>query len=327
MSARLIRCMLGALLACAITASAHAQDWPRRPITILVPFDTGGSVDRLARGLATYLPKQLGKPVTVVDRPGAGGQVGTTWFLQQPDDGYTLMVTPATPYLPVDILVTGAKYKMSDFTFVNAQWSDYTLLAVPKDRPYKTLGDLIDAIKAAPGKLSVSVTFGSVGHVTTAVLLQTLGLPPNAVRIVTFDGGGATRTALAGGQVDFSIEQAEGAETIKDLIRPLAVFLDHRVEMFDAPPVNEALQPYHVTVPILSGSIRTLVTPAGFRAKHPQDFDRLVEAYHKTLEDPEFKAWLAANRMGDDWTGPDKATEIVNANFEVMRRYQSLLKH
>jgi tripartite-type tricarboxylate transporter receptor subunit TctC len=171
------------------------------------------------------------------------------------------------------------------------------------------------------------VTFGSVGHITTAVLMQALGLPADAVRLVTFDGGGATRTALAGGQVDFSIEQAEGAETIKELIRPLAVFLDHRVDMFDAPPVNEALKPFNVTIPILNGSIRTLVAPAGFKVKHPEDFNRLVEAYRRTLQDPEFQTWLKANKMGDDWTGPDKATEMVTTNFEVMRQFQSLLKN
>jgi tripartite-type tricarboxylate transporter receptor subunit TctC len=237
------------------------------------------------------------------------------------------MVTPAMPYLPVNILVTGAKYTLDDFAFINAQWTDYTLLAVPNDKPYRTLGDLIDAIKANPGKISVSVTFGSVGQVTTMALLEALGLPSDAVRVVTFDGGGATRMALAGGQVDFSIEQAEGAETIKTLIRPLAVFLDRRVDMFDAPPINEALQRYHVTVPIISGSIRTLVAPEAFRTGHPRDFATLVAAYQKTLDMPEFKAWLATNRMGDDWVGPGRTHELMQANFEALRKYQRFLKN
>jgi putative tricarboxylic transport membrane protein len=182
------------------------QTWPRRPLTILVPFDVGGSADRLARGFAQFMPAALGQPITVVDRAGAGGQIGTTWFLQQPSDGYTVMLTPASPFLPVNILVTGAKYTLDDFTFVNAQWTDYTVLVAPKDRPYKTAKDLIDVIKANPGKLSASTDFGSVGHLTTIALLDALGLGPKAVRIVTFDGAGAMRSALAGGQVDFSVE-------------------------------------------------------------------------------------------------------------------------
>ena len=73
-------------------------------------------------------------------------------------------------------------------------------------------------------------------------MLDALGLPPTAIRIVTFDGAGAMRTALAGGQVDFNIGQAEGADVIRDFIRPLAVFLDHRVPEYDAPPINEVLK-------------------------------------------------------------------------------------
>jgi tripartite-type tricarboxylate transporter receptor subunit TctC len=235
------RFFLFVTLFAALVGSATAQEWPKRPITILVPFDVGGSVDRLARGFAEFMPQTLGQPITVVDRVGAGGQIGTTWFLHQPDDGYTVMLTPATPFLPINILVTGARYTLDDFTFVNAQWIDYTVLFTPKDRPFKTTADLIDAIKASPGKLSAGVSFGSVGHLTTLALIKAIGLGPDAVRVVTFDGAGALRTALAGGQVDFSIDQGEGTETIVEFVRPLAVFLDHRVPLFDAPPINEVL--------------------------------------------------------------------------------------
>jgi putative tricarboxylic transport membrane protein len=157
-----IRNLAGLLVLLAACLPASAQDWPRRPVTLLVPFDAGGSVDRLARGLTQFMPKALGQPMTVVDRVGAGGQIGTTWFLQQPDDGYTLMVTPATPFIPVNILVTGAKYSLDDFTFINGQWTDFTLLVTPKDRPFHSAHDLLDAIKANPGKLSAGIDFGSV---------------------------------------------------------------------------------------------------------------------------------------------------------------------
>ena len=305
---------------------ARAADWPARPITIVVPFDVGGSVDRLARGIANYLPKELGQPVTVIDQPGAGGQIGTTWLLRQPDDGYSLMVTPAIPYLAVNILITKARYKLSDFAFVNAQWTDFQFLAVAKDRPYKTVAELVNAIKARPGQLTVGVTFGSQGHFAILALMDALKLPANALRIVMFDGGGSLRTALLGGQVDFSIVQAEGSDSIKSLIHPLAVYLDHRVDEFDAPPINEALQPFGITVPLLTGSIRTLVAPAGFKAKHPAEFAKLTEAYRRTLANPEFQAWLKSNSMGDDWLGPAATTSMIETNFATLKKYQGLLK-
>lgn len=221
--------------------------------------------------------------------------------------------------------MTHARYTLKDFAFVNAQWSDFNVLAVPKGSRYATLAALIDAIKASPGKLTAAVTFGSVGHITTLALMKALDLPDHAVRLVTFDGGGGTRTALAGGQVDFSIEEGQGSVTVKDLIRPLAVFLDHRSPLFDAPPVNEALAPFKVSVPIISGSVRTLAAQAAFKHDHPDEFARLVEAYRKTLALPEFRTWLAANQMGDDWLGPDQTTALVQTNFDVLEKYKSLL--
>ena len=315
-----------AALAAAKVRSATPA-WPRRPVTIVVPFDAGGSADRLARGFAQYMPRYLGQPLTVVDRAGASGMIGTSWLLQQPADGYTVMFTPATPFIPINILVTNARYRLEDFTFVNAQWTDYTVLIVAKNRPWKTAAELIDAIRASPGKISTGVDFGSVGHISTVALLQALGLKNNAVRFVTFDGAGAMRTALAGGQVDFNIGQAEGAEVIRDFVRPLAVFLDHRSpDHPDAPPINEVLKPYGASVPLIDGSVRTFVFPAAFKAKHPEDYARFVAAYRATLAAPEFQQFLKANRMGGDWVGEERTTQIVRANFEGLKKYKDLLK-
>jgi putative tricarboxylic transport membrane protein len=305
---------------------APAQTWPRRPLTILVPFDAGGSADRLARGFAQFMPKYLGQPMTVVDRAGAGGMIGTTWFLQQPADGYTVMLTPATPFIPTSILVTKAHYTLDDFTFVNAQWTDYTVLIVAKDRPWKTAAELIDAIRTNPGKISTAVDFGSVGHITTLALLQSLGLKPNALRFVTFDGAGAMRTALAGGQVDFNIGQAEGAEVIREFVRPLAVFLDHRVPEYNVPPINEVLKAYHATVPLLDGSVRTFVFPAAFKAKHADEYSKFVSAYRATLNAPDFVKWLHDNQMGGNWVGEERTAQIVRANYEALKKYKDLIQ-
>ena len=308
------------------TLPVKAQAWPQRPLTILVPFDVGGSADRMARGFAQYMPKYLGQPITVVDRAGAGGLIGTTWFLQQPADGYTVMLTPATPFIPVNILVTKAKFTLDDFTFVNAQWTDYTVLLVPKDRPWRTAAELIDAIRANPGKISTGVDFGSVGHITTIALLDALGLTPSALRIVTFDGAGAMRTALAGGQVDFNIGQAEGAQVIRDFVRPLAVFLDHRIPEYDAPPINEVLKGYQTSVPLISGSVRSFVFPAAFKAKHPNDYAKFVTAYRATLEAPDFRQWLHDNQMGGDWVGEERTIDVIRANFDALKQYKDLIK-
>jgi tripartite-type tricarboxylate transporter receptor subunit TctC len=308
------------------TVPAAAQAWPRRPVTIVVPFDVGGSADRLARGFAQYMPKYLGQPMTVVDRAGASGMIGTTWMLQQPADGYTVMLTPATPFIPINILVTKAHYTLDDFTFVNAQWTDFTALLVQKDRPWRTAAELIDAIKANPGKISTGVDFGSAGHISTLALLSALGLPPSALRFVTFDGSGAMHAALAGGQIDFYISQAEAAEVIRPFVRTLAVFVDHPMPGYDVPMINDVLKAYHTSVPIIPGSVRTFVLPAAFKTKHPADYARFVAAYRATLDSPEFKKWLGDNKMAGDWVGEQRTTELIRTSFEALKKYQDLLK-
>ncbi len=320
------RDLLAAGMASMAVLPAQADAWPRRPVTILVPFDAGGTADRLARGFAQFMPKYLGQPMSVVDRAGAAGMIGTSWLLQQPADGHTVMLTPATPFIPVNILVTNARYTLDSFTFVNAQWTDFTVLLVPKDRPWKTAAELIDAIRANPGKISTGVDFGSVGHITTIALLDALGLGPSAVRIVTFDGSGAMRTALAGGQVDFNIGQGEGAAFIRDFVRPLAVFLEHRHPDYDAPVINDVLAGYKTSVPLINGSVRSFVFPAAFKAKHPEDYAKFVAAYRATLDDPAFRKWLKDNQMAGDWVGEERTTEIIRANFEALKKYKDLIK-
>jgi putative tricarboxylic transport membrane protein len=125
--------------------------------------------------------------------------------------------------------------------------------------------------------------------------------------------------------VDFSIVQAEGSETIADFVRPLAVYLKDRRPDFDAPPINEALKPLGLEVPVLSGSVRTLIAPAAFKAKHPADYQTLVAAYRKALEKPEFQAWLKQNQMAGDWIGEERTTEIIRTSFEILKKYKELL--
>jgi putative tricarboxylic transport membrane protein len=302
------------------------QNWPRRPVTIVVPFDVGGSADRLARGFAQHMPKFLGQPMTVVDRAGASGLIGTNWLLQQPADGYTVMFSPAAPYIPINIIIAKARYTLDDFTFVNAQWVDYSALLVAKDRPWKTAGELINAIRANPGKISTGVDFGSVGHIETLALLECLGMKPNAIRFVTFDGSGAMHAALAGGQLDFYVGQSEANMVIKDYTRPLAVFLDHPALGVEAPPINDVLKVYNTTVPIIAGSARTFVFPAPFKVKHPLAYIKFVKAYRSTLDSPEFKKFLHDNRMAGDWVGEQQTTQIIREDFESLKRYQRLLK-
>lgn len=322
------RFTIGALAAPALVAagSARAQAWPTRPITLVVNSDVGGSIDRTTRGLAQHMTKYIGQPVTVVNRPGAGSALGAMHVLNQPDDGYTLLAAALAPYLSTAIIVGRAQFRLEDFAFINAHWSDWDVIAVHKDRSYNDLPSLLTAIRDNPRRIRASVVQGSSGHVTTLMLLDRMNIPKENLNLVTYAGGGAARTAIAGGQVDFIIIAGDGSEGIRDFVRPLAVVREDRSPVWDAPVLGEALKPLDVTVPLLSGSMRGLAARASFRQRHPDRWARVVDAYKATIEDAEFSAWARQNRMGTDWIGPERTTEALMATHDIIGRYAEVMR-
>lgn len=322
----LLALAVGGVAAAALPGRAGAQDtsWPERPITFVCGFGPGGSADRTARALAQFLGPEIGRPVTVVNRPGAGGQAAAAYVLAQPDDGYTILATSISPYLQNSIINTRAPYKLEDFAFINGQWSDWDLIAVNNKVQIGSLAELMTSIKENPGRHSVSVVPSSAGQITVHILLDALQIPTRNLRIVTYDSGGAARAAAAGGQVDFTVLGGEGTEAIRDMVRPLAVVNDTRVEGWDAPPLNEALKPLGVEVPVLSGSIRGLAAKASFKTQHPDRWAKLISAYERTLQNPEARQHFKANGIGADWLGPERTTEIMQRTYDILARYKDV---
>src|SRR5687768_17911550 len=119
---------LGAAVFAGLSMSGAAQaqdDYPSRPINVVVPFATGGYNDRLSRAFAPYLEKELGQPLVIVNKQGAGTQLGHTYTLQQKNDGYTILCTSASPYIPLTVLLQNAPYKNEDFHMINLPSRDY----------------------------------------------------------------------------------------------------------------------------------------------------------------------------------------------------------
>src|SRR3546814_9942994 len=96
-------------------------------------------------------------PLTIVNRGGAGALLGHTYFMQQPDDGYTILCTSAAPYMPLNILIQDASFKLEDFHMINLPSQDYTLMAAAADGDLKSVKDVIDQLKADAGSLSIGI--------------------------------------------------------------------------------------------------------------------------------------------------------------------------
>jgi tripartite-type tricarboxylate transporter receptor subunit TctC len=308
------------------TGPANAQAYPSRPIRIVVPSGPGGDLDRLGRGLATYMSKELGQPILVDDRPGGGNMIGLKFFLQQPADGYTFLLTASYPYIATNIYLMKAGFTLDDFDFINSLWEDSTAIYVNKDKPWKTLPALIDAIKANPGEISASVTYTSAGQIGLLALEDALKLPLTSVRMVTFDSGGDTRNAVIGGSVDITSFQVDGMATAGDRVVPLGIFENTPTAGFQGPTVNDSLKAYNASVPTIKGSIRTFIGHPEFKKNFPDRYEIVVSALKRTIERPDFQDFIKSQAMQASWRGPDISKSEIYENTAVWEKYLYLLK-
>lgn len=183
-SAMLMRtCSLGLATAFIMSASAaFAQGWPGKPVKLLVPFGPGSGTDTIARVVADGLSENLKVPVIVENREGAGGLVGTKASMTMPADGYTV-VAISNAFLIAPQLFKVAPYDATrDFTALSKVAAMPMTIVVGASSPYKTMKDLIDYIRANPGKASFATSGkGAQSHLEIEYIKQQLGL--NAVDI------------------------------------------------------------------------------------------------------------------------------------------------
>ncbi len=303
------------------------DNYPNKPINFVVGFGVGGSADRMTRSMSSFIGDELGEPIKVVNKKGAGTQIAANYILNRPGDGYTVFSSAFAPYLANTILKGNAGYTIDDFTYINFQWFDFDLIAVNKDTEFTSLEQLLTKIRNEPKAVRASVVQGSAGHLMVRLLLDVNNIPQENLALVTYSSGGKARSAVAGGQVDFIVISAQGSEGVREFLRPLAVVREERSDKWDAPAVNEALQPLKTTVPILPGSMRGFAVSTEFKQKHPERFEKLTMAMQNTLARKDVQKFLRRSEIGGVWVGPEKSTELMNQNFEIFKKYSHLMKN
>jgi tripartite-type tricarboxylate transporter receptor subunit TctC len=305
----------------------RASTYPDRPITILVPFATGGYNDRYARAMAPFLQKHIGQPVVVTNRPGGGTVLGNTFYLQQPDDGHMVMVHSAGPYIPLSILTRNATYKVEDFWMINLPSRDFTLAATATGKPFTTIEAVLEALKRDPRSVSIGVQPASADLINLALLLQAHGIDRNRVRIVTYDGGGPARTATAGGHVDVGFVGGEGFLPIRERIRSLLVFSDEKVEEYpDAPLLPDHARAHNFAPRSVDGSQRGFVVSRRFVESQPDRYRVLHDAIERATKDPEAVETLRRQQLATNWYGPEVSNRVYRNSAALMQEYAGLLK-
>jgi len=214
----------------AIAAPAAAQNWkPTRPINLIVPWAAGGSTDQVTRVTAAELEKVLGQTIVVINQPGASGSIGTKSALDAAKDGYTWTAGAAQDLGAYETLGS-LKTNIKDWhLFLNV--ANIQVIGVNPKTPYMNAKDLLDAMKAKPGQISVATAgVTSAGHNAMEAIARSTGVK---YRHVTYDGGNPAVVATVAGEADVTTQLAvEQADMIRGKrLRPLATVSDKPLEL------------------------------------------------------------------------------------------------
>jgi tripartite-type tricarboxylate transporter receptor subunit TctC len=224
-----------------IALSALAQDYPNKPIKIIVPFPAGGTSDVMGRMMAEELGKVLKQPVIVDNVGGAGGVIGTEKGAKSAPDGYTIVQTGVGQNAVAHGLDANLKYNSNtDFIHLTQVHSGPNVLLVHPSLPFKTLKELVDYVKANPGKMDYGYTHAASGHMAMELFKQTAGV---FLTGIPYRGGGPMMTDLLGGTVKIAfINQDVASQYVKaGKLRALAVSSAQRNSMYpDVPTVAES---------------------------------------------------------------------------------------
>ena len=316
MNARWIRTLwfaaLGVLLLGAGATDVFAQaKYPSRPVQLVCPWAAGGGTDRIARMVAVLLEKELGQPVTVVNRTGGSGAVGHTAGATAAADGHTLTI--------VTIEITQMHWQgltpitFKDFAPVALLNVDPAGVQVAANAPWKSLKELLDYVKANPGKAKASGTGkGGVWDIARAGMLKTAGIPVDAMPWVPSTGAATGLQELVAGGVEVvTASLPEGGPLIEaGKVRPLAIMADGRDQLFPNVPTLKELG-----ISWTMGAWRGIALPKG---SPPELAATLEKALAKVTQSPEYLDFMKKNGFGIRWIGTSEFGRFLAEQDEAM---------
>lgn len=303
--------LLGSLLA--LPLAGHAA-WPEQPINMVIAYAPGGGTDIIARNIIPFIEKQLGEGArfTVINRPGAGGDIGFAAIAAAPPDGYTIgfINTPPVITLPIE---RKTAWTLQSFELLGNVVDDPGTFCVHNESPIKSLAELAAHSKANPGKVTVGTTgVGSDDHLAMLMYERAAGVKMSHI---PFKGSADTRTAIIGKHIEVAaINVGEALQYIKggSPIRCLGQMTDKRMGMAsDWPTFKE--QGYNFEM----ASLRGLVAPKGLP---PAIRDRLVQAIERAAADPAFKAAAEKAFAPVRYLGPQAYDAELKAGDTLFRQ-------
>lgn len=248
MALKALGAMASAALVVATPAAFAADSWPSKPITLVVPFASGGTTDIIGRAVGQRLGEALGQPVVVDNRPGAGGTIGGALVARAAPDGYTFLLATVAHTMAPGIYKTLPYDFQKDLEPIGMVALTPNVLIVNPSIPAKTVPELIAYIKANPGKVNYgSAGIGSTEHLSGELFRAATGTD---IAHVPYKGGAPMMTDLIAGQIQMAIETSPSANPhVKSgKVRALAVTSAKRSAAYPGvPTVGESVPGYEVT--------------------------------------------------------------------------------
>ena len=295
-------------------SQALAQGYPSKPITFIIPFAAGGDSDLSGRNVGQHASKYLNnQPIVPVNRTGASGVIGAMAVRNAPADGYTLLVARIATHAIVPALESKVPYKWDDWTMLSLIELNPYVCFVKGDSPYRTAAELIDAIRANPGKLNFSTAgVGTSQNMAAQYLMTLAGLTKDHAVGIHYKGGGEVTTAVLGGQVQFACNNAPTVipQVRAGALRALFVTPVRLAELPDVPSAREAGYPDMEKIV----GWTALMGPPGL----PKEVvDRWVDVFARLAKDPD---WQSGNaRLGGIAAirSPAETERFVREQYEL----------
>ena len=284
-----------------------AQEYPNKPVTLVIPYPAGGSTDVTGRVLATAVGKFLGQPIIVENKSGGGGTVGVNLVITRPADGYTLGIFPSAPIAVAAHMGKLNFHPLDDMTHI-LRYSGYTFgIVVRADSAWKTVQDFLQYAKQNPQKVSFgSPGVGTTGHLAMEELSMLAG-----VRLihVPYKGVAETNTALLGGHVDI-VSDSSGWAPMVDAgkFRLLATYAQQRLVRYpQVPTLKEVGYDLYYSSPL------EIIGPRGLpRAV----VEKVHEAFKKGMDEPDYQNTLKKFDMPNIYLNAEDVEKADRQEYE-----------
>lgn len=304
-----------------MVSPASAQNYPTKPISMIIPFSPGGGADITARVIANYVQPYLGQAIVVENKPGAAGQIGWSALAKARPDGYTIGLINSPAILLVRMLREDVSFQMSDFRYIANIQIDPAVIVVHPDSPFKTMKDLVEFAKKNPGKLNIGGD-GPQGnyHLQAVVIDEQLGFK---MHFVSYSGSGPACTAILGQQVDAAILSMSTATPHVEgkRLRALALVDTEKFPLLPDIPLIKAAT--GVDVSTIGASTRGIGVPKGVS----EDKIKVLEgAFAKLMKDQKFIDKARALGLILKYMNGKQFSEALLRDEKELAAYINLLK-